>query len=161
MSERVQFEVIVDTREKNPWELSSQRVIGKEYRALDTGDYTVKGIEDKFTIDRKASVSELANNITQKRFKNELERIREFPYAFIVLEASCSEVLDYPHSSDLSPAIKKKIRINGKYLMRCLCRMQIRYNFNIIFADNRQNAQIIAVNLMEDIYERYKKRHEV
>lgn len=149
------FTVLVDTREKQPWELSSSRVLGREFIKLDTGDYTVEGLEDKLCIDRKASVNELAGNITQARFKRELERIREFPHAFIILEASAQDVFDYPHSADLPPAVRKKIRINGNYLMRCLNRMQIKYGFNVIYAGNRENAQRIAVNLMEDVLELY------
>ena len=149
------FTVLVDTREKNPWELISQRVIGREFLKLDTGDYTVSGLEDKLCIDRKANVNEIAGNITQKRFIKELERIRDFPHAFLILEANAQDIFDYPHTADLPPKIKAKIRINGNYLMRCLSRMQIEYGFNLIFAGNRENAQRIAVNLMEDILKKY------
>ena len=149
------FNVLVDTREKNPWELVSGRVLGREFVKLDTGDYTVAGLEDKLCIDRKANVNEIAGNVTQARFKKELIRIKEFPHAFLILEASAQDVLDYPHTANLPEKIRKKIRINGNYLMRCLNRMQIKYGFNIIYAGNRENAQRIAVNLMEDVLELY------
>jgi ERCC4-type nuclease len=151
------FVVIVDTREKQPWELNSSRVLGREVTKLDTGDYTVEGIEDKLCIDRKASVSELAQNITTKRFVNELKRIKEFPHAFLILEFSASDIFNFPHSADLPPAVKKRIRVNGNFLMRCLSRLQIKYDFNIIFAGNRSNAERIAVNLMEDVLELYEQ----
>lgn len=150
------FTVVVDTREKKPWELASARVLGKEYKALKTGDYTVAGLEDKLCIDRKMSVNELATNVMQARFKRELERMKEFPHAFLVLEADFQEVLDYPNSSDLPAKVRKKIRMNGGYLIRCLSRMQIKYGFNVIFAGNRANAERIAVNLMEDVLELYE-----
>lgn len=150
------FTVIVDTREKQPWNLNSSRVLGREITKLDTGDYTVEGVEDKLCIDRKASVSELAQNITTKRFANELKRIKEFPHAFLILEFSASDVFNFPDSADLPPAVKKRIRVNGNFLMRCLSRMQIKYDFNIIFAGNRSNAERIAVNLMEDVLEIYE-----
>ena len=150
------FTVIVDTREKNPWNLNSSRVLGREITKLDTGDYTVEGVEDKLCIDRKASVSELAQNVTTKRFVNELKRIKEFPHAFLILEFSASDVFNFPDSANLPLAVKKKIRVNGNFLMRCLSRMQIKYDFNIIFAGNRSNAERIAVNLMEDVLEIYE-----
>jgi ERCC4-type nuclease len=149
------FTVIVDTREKQPWNLNSSRVLGREIAKLDTGDYTVEGVEDKLCIDRKASVSELAQNITTKRFANELKRIKEFPHAFLILEFSADDIFNFPESADLPPAVKKKIRVNGNFLMRCLSRMQIKYDFNIIFAGNRSNAERIAINLMEDVLEIY------
>lgn len=153
------FTVIVDTREKLPWEMNSARVLGREIEKLDTGDYTVKGLEDKLCIDRKASVSELAQNITTKRFIRELERIKEFPHAFLILEFSASDIFDFPHSADLPEAVKNRIRVNGNFLMRCLSRLQIKYDFNIIFAGSRSNAERIAVNLMEDVLELYDKEY--
>lgn len=151
------FTVIVDTREKQPWNLQSSRVLGKEITKLDTGDYTVEGLEDKLCIDRKASVSELAQNVTTKRFADELKRIKEFPHAFLILEFTADDIFNFPDSADLPPAVKKRIRVNGNFLMRCLSRMQIKYDFNIIFAGNRSNAERIAINLMEDVLELYEQ----
>lgn len=150
------FAVAIDTREKKPWELLDPKIIEHEVRKLDTGDYTVIGLEDKLCIDRKASVSEIATNITQKRFVKELERIKEFPHAFIIIEATAQELLDYPHSSDLPPKVKNKIRINGKFLMKCLTKMQIKYGFNVIFAGDRDTAETIAINLMADVLDLYE-----
>lgn len=150
------FNVIVDTREKKPWDLASARILGKECTKLETGDYTVEGLEDKLCIDRKASVTELAQNITTDRFKKELERIKKFPHSFLILEFSAQDVFDFPHSANVPPAVKKRIRINGNFLMRCLTKMQIKYDFNIIFAGSRSNAERIAVNLMEDVLNLYE-----
>lgn len=152
------FTVLVDTREKQPWDLASSRVLGREFVKLDTGDYTVEGLEDKLCIDRKASVSELAQNVTTKRFINELKRIKDYPHAFLLLEFTAEETFDFPYSSDLPPKVKAKIRMNGNFLMRCLSRMQIKYGFNIIFAGNRNNAERIAINLMEDVLELYEQK---
>jgi len=155
------FTVLVDTREKNPWELHSSRVLGREFTKLDTGDYTVPGFENILCIDRKANVNELAGNISQARFKKELERIKDIPHAFIILEATLQDVLDYPHTADLPAKIRKKIRMNGNFLLRCLNRMQIKYGFNIIYAGNRENAQRIAVNLMQEVLELYGSDPEI
>ena len=149
--EQRSFTVKIDTREKHPWELISSRVLGKEVCKLDTGDYTVEGLEDKLCIDRKAYVSELAQNITTKRFIDELERIKEFPHAFLIGEFTVTDVFTFPESADLPPLVKKRIRVNGNYIMRCLTRLQIKYGFNLIFAGNRENAERIAVNLMEEV----------
>lgn len=156
MSKRA-FEVVVDTREKQPWELASGRVLGREFRKLETGDYTVAGFEDILCIDRKASVSELATNVNQKRFKKELERMKEIPHAYLILEANLSEVLEYPHNSNLPPHVKSKIRMNGSFLLRCLTRMEIKYGFNVIFAGSRYYAERIALCLMEDVLEQYEE----
>jgi ERCC4-type nuclease len=154
------FTVKVDTREKQPWQLVSARVIGRDICKLDTGDYTVEGLEDKICIDRKAAVSELAQNITTKRFINELERIKEFPHAFLMCEFTVADVLNFPETADLPPAVKRRIRVNGNYLMKCLNRLQIKYGFNIIYAGNRENAERIAVNLMEEVLKLYDDNDE-
>ena len=151
------FTVLVDTREKKPWTLASSRILGMEHRKLDTGDYTIKGYEHLLCIDRKASVQEVVNNVREPRFAKELLRIRKFPHAFLVMEFELDELINFPHNTSLPPKVKKQIRTNGKYLLRCLTRMQIKYNFNIIYAGNRENAQLITINLMEDICERYDK----
>ena len=150
------FNVIVDTREKQPWDLVGGKVLGAIHKKLDTGDYSIEGLEDKIAIDRKASVNELAGNINQKRFKDELMRIKEFPHAFIILEASASDVYGYPDSADLPPHVRKKIRMNGNFLMKCLSRMSIAYGFNLIFAGTRSNAQRMAVQLMEEVANLYQ-----
>lgn len=55
--------ILVDTREQTPWEFSHYSTAKQK---LDTGDYTVSGLEDKLAIERKKSVGEIANNITEK-----------------------------------------------------------------------------------------------
>ena len=47
------FKVLVDSREKNSWELNSSRVSATEKIKLDTGDYTIDGYEDILCIERK------------------------------------------------------------------------------------------------------------
>ena len=44
-------------------------------KKLNTGDYSIEGMESIFTIERKMSVSEIANNITENRFKDVLDRL--------------------------------------------------------------------------------------
>lgn len=152
------FTVVVDTREKLPWRLEDPSIINHVSKKLDTGDYTIEGLEDVLCIDRKASVSEIANNINQKRFHKELERIRLIPHAFIILEATADDIFNFPYTADLPPRVKNRIRINGKYLMRCLVRMQIEYGFNIIFGGSREHSQIIAIDIMKDVLSKYEQR---
>ena len=61
------FTIIVDTREQTPWEFGFHNTAK---RKLDTGDYSMEGYESLFTIERKRSVSEIANNLSENRFKD-------------------------------------------------------------------------------------------
>ena len=89
------FTIIRDTREKEgytfePVETRYHTCKGMVTQKLDTGDYTLEGLEDKLCIERKSSVAEFAGNVGQDRhrFMREIERMKEFPHRYIVLELS-------------------------------------------------------------------------
>lgn len=87
--------VIVDTREQRP--LSFERFknwIGAErVGTLKTGDYSVEGMEGLLTLERK-SLSDLISTLMhgRSRFINECERMTEFKYRAILVEASYENV---------------------------------------------------------------------
>ena len=62
------LKIIVDTREQQPWSFDFNEIAVAK---LDTGDYSVAGLEEILCIERKKSVSEIANNIVDKRPKAE------------------------------------------------------------------------------------------
>ena len=74
------FHIIIDTREQQPWSFEHHVTSNEK---LDTGDYSVKGLEEILCIERKKSVSEIANNITEKRFKDVIESLH-YIYYFIL-----------------------------------------------------------------------------
>ena len=57
-----QFTVLMDDREKKAWDLPYK----VERKRLKTGDYTVKGFEDKIAIEKKSGLVELLNDLTAK-----------------------------------------------------------------------------------------------
>lgn len=144
------FNVIVDTREKSPWDLTSSSIREIKYQKLDTGDYSVEGLEDQLCIERKMSVSEIAQNVNQKRFANELERMLGFRWKYLLIEATFDEVSNFPVLSDLPPNILKRLKVKGPYLVKCLTRMQTKYDLHVIYCGNRSNASWIAQNLMKE-----------
>ncbi len=81
---------VIDTREKNPLELSPLCV---ERRSLVTGDYTVKGLEHLVAIERK-SLSDLLACIGQQRerFEREVQRLLAYPVRALVVEAAWAEL---------------------------------------------------------------------
>ena len=95
------YTVIKDTREQEGWFFTSyDRCEGMEVNTLHTGDYTLKGFEDVVCVERKASVSEIATNLGKKKkaFYNEMERMRDFNFRYLLLEFSALDVIDYPLS---------------------------------------------------------------
>ena len=74
------FTIIIDTREQQPWTFNNHTVAN---RKLDTGDYSIEGLENILCIERKKSASEFANNIVESRFKDVLMRMNQLKYSFI------------------------------------------------------------------------------
>lgn len=151
------FTIIVDTREQTPWEFPEFSVAN---RKLDTGDYSIEGLEKIFTIERKRSVSEIAGNITEKRFVNELERMVEFRHKFILMEFTLNNLLDYPVGSTVPRRLWNSLKITGKYLLKTLTEMSIKYNVHIIYCGNKDNAEEMALSIMKRMAEFYGRNQE-
>jgi hypothetical protein len=48
-----------------------------------------------------------------------------------------------------------KLRISGNYIIKYLIEAQLNYNIHILFCDDAENAERVAVSLMKRIYEKY------
>jgi ERCC4-type nuclease len=149
------FEVIVDTREQYPFHFSSSKISGTVSKKLDTGDYSITGLEDILCIERKASVVEFYNNITQKRFWAELERMKAYKYRFLVFEFSASEVEMFPYGADIPKSVLVKLKISSAYLMKCIARIQVEYDVHVIFGGNKDNALYLVTNIMKEVHVRH------
>lgn len=156
------FTIIKDTREKQGYTFAASEskyhvCKGMVNRKLDTGDYSIEGLEDKICIERKASVVELANNvgISRKRFEAEIERMKEFPHKFLVLEFSLTNLMDFPEGSDVPDREIKNLRVTNKYMLRFLMELQINHNVNVIFCDSKKNAKWTVLSILKRINEKY------
>jgi ERCC4-type nuclease len=87
--------VLVDTREQQPLSFARfKNWVGGERRAtLNTGDYSVEGMEGLLTLERK-SLPDLIGTLMhgRSRFINECERMTAFKYRAILVEASYEDV---------------------------------------------------------------------
>lgn len=97
--------ILVDTREQDPlteWPEGTTT----ERATLDTGDYSIKGFETSFAIERK-SLLDLAGTMLggyegnprkpPRRFNLELERMRHYGLAAIIVTATPAEVITFRH----------------------------------------------------------------
>lgn len=146
------FHIIIDTREQHPWEFTH---LDKTVAKLDTGDYSLKGLENMFCIERKGNVSEFATNITEKRFKDVIDRMRQIPYAFLLLEFDLDDVLVYPVGSNIPKKMWDKLKITPKFLLKHLTELQILHNIKVVFCGDASNAEKMAITIMRKIYEHY------
>ena len=76
--------LLVDTREQKPLQFSH---LPAESSTLYTGDYSVRGLEEIFAVERK-SLADLAGSLTRERdrFMREMHRLRgyRFPYLLAI-----------------------------------------------------------------------------
>ena len=149
------FNIIVDTREQLPWDFEGHSTSS---RKLDTGDYSIEGLEEVFCIERKRSVAEIANNISEKRFVDVLDRMSKFPHKFMLLEFTFNNVLDYPVGSTVPKKIWGSLKINSKYILKYLTNISVKYNIHTIYCGNKDNAETMALSIMKRIYETYDKK---
>lgn len=143
------FTIIIDTREQQPWEFVHQ---AKANKKLNTGDYSIEGLENIIVIERKKSVSEIATNILESRFKDVLERLNAIPYKFILLEFDLHDVFRYPEGSNIPKSQWKKIRISPTFILKHITDWQIIYNIPTIFCGSSHNAEKMASYLFKKIY---------
>lgn len=143
--------ILRDTREQNPWLFANA-----EIKTLKTGDYTLSGFEDKICIERKGCVEEFSNNLVKdfSRFEKELDRMRVFDHKFIICEFPFGDVVDYPNSCKSKKA-REASRISGKFLIKRISEIQLEYDVNVMFFDDRKSAMQYVDSLLRRVYERY------
>ncbi len=154
-----QFIVIQDTREQKPLEFDSPYIEKVRINKLDTGDYTIEGMENILTIERKGSLVEFYRNATQTRFEDELIRMQAYKYRFLVLEFSLSEVLAIPYSLGLSAKQREMCKVSPKYIMSKISEIQVDYGVNVVFAETREIVTDVITNIMRRVYELQKPRN--
>jgi len=156
--EAPQFTVIKDTREQDGYFFSNfDTCAGMVEEKLDTGDYSIKGMEDKICIERKGCVEELAVNLGQKKhtFLAEIDRMASFPFKFIVLEFSLEDLIKFPHETRIPVKNKGSLKITGKYMLKCLIEFQLYNNVQVLFCGNKYNAFLAVTSILKRVNEMY------
>jgi len=91
---------VVDTREKDPWDLGVECV----HKKLDSGDYSILTLEDRVAIERK-TLDDLVQSVIHERsrFFDELKRLTTYKYAYVVVEGSLRDLLVGNYRSHAHP----------------------------------------------------------
>ena len=150
--------IIQDTREQEPWDFAFYGV-DTVVRKLDTGDYSVEGIEDILCIERKKSTGEIAINLGSKNatFVKELERMRSFKAKYLIFEFSIQTLLSFPALSGIPKSGLSKIRMNAGYIVKLLQKYEEQYDIEIIYCNSKEQANEVAYDIMKENYERFQK----
>lgn len=99
---KIQPVVVIDTREQHPFTFDNLRV---EPGTLQTGDYSIRGLEHLVAIERK-SLDDLLGCVgrDRDRFLRELARLRGFRYRMLVVETDVSTLEAGDWRSKLQPS---------------------------------------------------------
>jgi hypothetical protein len=146
--------IIRDTREKNGWHFEPEekrpgkfQVVNTIDEALDSGDYSIKGLEDVVRIERKAGIIELFNNMIPKankeRFEREMERLRSIKHRYLLIEGQITNDimgLSVPQLYKGPP---------GSSVIRWIHELEMEYNIVPMFVGEagRKMARIIFENM--------------
>ena len=132
------MKIIVDTREQNPFWFSGYPC-ETERGTLHTGDYSIEGMIEKIVVERK-SVGDLAACMTtgRERFERELERMREFEAAAVVVEEPLTNIRNGRYRS----------RLNPDSFEQSILSFSIRYRLPFLFGKNRRHAEWLAFNAL-------------
>jgi hypothetical protein len=142
------YTVLRDSQEKEGkgwWWPRTPGCHGTIVQSLETGDYTINGYSHLLSIERKGSVGEWSKNITEKRFERELERLRDFKYAFIILEFAVSNILEFPVGSGIPKKIWKKIKVNGPYMLKRTTEIMCNYGIPVLFCGEHGKTMATSI----------------
>ena len=142
--------VLVDTREqdnKNITDFFDKKGIDWKSKALDTGDYSLmipKNIDlgfvkdtyftEEIVIDKKHKVDEIANNIKEERFHNEVQRMAKLKHKyFLIEESSIDDIIEHKYRS----------QYNDKAFLRTLLRYEYKYDIHFVFCKRENMGRMI------------------
>jgi len=94
--------IAVDTREQEPLKFTRLEAVSF---ALFTGDYSIRGLEDSFAVERK-SIDDLANcclSSSRERFEHELHRLRGFRFKRLLVVGSREDIAAGHYHSRIAP----------------------------------------------------------
>lgn len=155
------FTIIRDTREKEGkgyWfdkvEKSKKKTSaaytecdGTVSRKLDFGDYSFDGGENFISIERKGSINELYGNFgtakSRERFMAEVERMKNVPHKYVVIESSLDEILNGSFYSKIHP----------NCVISQLNSLEMKHGFKIVFAGNAKSAKKYIYNILKKAHE--------
>lgn len=127
--------IVIDSREQLPYSFPCRTVV----KSLSTGDYSLLGLEDVVTVERKSKADAYGTiGKGRARFVRELERMKEFERSAIVIECSMKDFLQAPKHSKLHP----RSAINS------LIAWWVRYDVSPWFCDNRTIATACVYNIL-------------
>ena len=123
--------IIVDSREQAPFSFNGFNCEVKS-GTLSSGDYSIAGFEDIVAIERK-SLPDFISCLTtgRERFMREMERLRGFQSAVIVVESPFSDLASGRYRS----------KLDSKIAVQSVISIMQNYRMPFFFAETRKEAE--------------------
>lgn len=135
--------IVVDTRESLPLGFP-----GSTSQGLRTGDYAVKGMEERCAIERKELSDFLACVGRERaRFERELERMAAMEYAAVVIEANLSNIV---HGTEYS-------RVRPMSAVNSILAWSVKYRLPFFFAGNRRSCRSMVYHLLHQFWKQHQE----
>ena len=133
---------LADTREQAPygWQPPRYADVSVELATLQTGDYSLSGLQDRIALERK-SLDDLTGTLTQgrERFERECERGRGLDYFGLIIEASMEDVRSHSYKSRMTP----------QSLLQSLAAFSVRYGLHIHWCGSRSGGEYMTYSLLQ------------
>ncbi len=120
--------VVVDTREQKPlWLPSPMKDLVITRGTLRNGDYSIRGFEDTFAIERKEN--DLWAYLTSERVKTKekLTRLKDYEFKALVIEFEEAELYMPQLFTDIPPEVVRQSLIS----------FEIKYGIHIFYGDRK------------------------
>jgi len=122
--------VLIDSREQAPLLFAN---LTTERATLPTGDYSVKGFESDFCIERK-SVADLVQSATfeRERFERELVRMRGYSFRRLLIVGTLADIEAHRYRSQTNP----------KSVIASVTAFEIRYQLPVCYCPTPEAAAV-------------------
>ena len=121
--------VVVDSREQDPLPI---RRLPTVRGGLQSGDYSVAGLEDLFAVERK-TVADLVGcccGDSRERFERELHRLRGFRFTRLLVVGTVDQITQHTYRSQVKPAS----------VLNSLAAWEVRYSIPVVFRRTAESA---------------------
>lgn len=138
--------IIQDTREQKPFTFEEIKPRPEvEVAPLKTGDYSLKGFENRMATERKMLIDLFGSlGKGRDRFEREFQRMADLEFAALIIEADWHTILRRPPvRSKMSP----------KSVYRTLVSWSVKYGVHIWACPNRAFAQKTTYLLLKKFWE--------
>jgi len=142
--------IVIDSREQCALPF---RHFQTERATMPTGDYSAKGVESSFCVERK-SLADLVGSLThdRDRFTRELERMRGYAFRRLLVIGQRSEIEQHAYRSKAAPAA----------ILGSLWAFEVRFNVPVVFAQTPDDgAETVERWAFYALRERMKEADEL